>query len=142
TRAVFADDLVRNGAAGERHFRHPAARGLDGFAHRFADLVRLAGRDAHVALAVPDRDERVEAEATAALHDFGHAIDRDDVLDHAVALAAAVATVAPLATAASAATTATAPAPAPPAPPAARAARGPMLLCRCRRRRRRRRSGR
>src|SRR2546427_5942260 len=88
-RSVFADDLVRNGAAGERHFRHAAARGLDGLPHRFADLVRFTGRDPDLSLAVADSDQCVEAEATAALHDFRHAIDRDDVLDHAVALALA-----------------------------------------------------
>src|SRR5438093_1431069 len=124
--AVLADDLVRNRAARERHFRHAAARRFDRLAHRFADLVRLAGRDAHVALAVPDRDERVEAEAPAALHDFGDAIDRDDVFDHAVAVAPApVAAVAPLATAASAAAAA-----ATGATLAAGAAWRPVLHCR------------
>src|SRR6266542_3134020 len=102
--AVLADDLVRNRAARERHLRHAAARRFDRLAHRFADLVRLAGRDADVALAVPHRDERFEAEAPPALHDFGDAIDRDDVFDDAVAVAPApVAAVAPLTAAASAA---------------------------------------
>src|SRR5712691_837470 len=122
--AVLPDDLVRNRAAGERHFVHATARGLDRLAHRFADLVRLAGRNADLSLAVADGDQRVEAEAPAALHDLRDAIDRDDVLDHAVALAwpAAIAL-------AAVATPASAPAPpAPPAPLAARAARRPMLL--------------
>src|SRR6266550_1213217 len=124
--AVFADDLVRNRAARERHFRHAAARRFDRLAHRFADLVRLTGRDAHVALAVPNRDERVEAEAPAALHDFGDAIDRDDVFDHAVAVAPApVAAVAPLAAAPSAAAAASTG-----ATLAAGAARRPVLHCR------------
>src|SRR5467141_3040065 len=114
-RAVFADDLVRDRPARERYFRHLAARGLDGFAHRFADLVRLAGRDAHVALPVPDRDERVEAEAPTALHDFRDAIDRDDVFHHAVVVAPTP-VVAPFATAASTAAAASTPASPAPAP--------------------------
>src|SRR6267378_7004316 len=109
--AVLADDLVRDRAARERHLHHLSARGLDGFAHRFADLVRLAGRDAHVALPVPDRDERVEAEAPAALHDFRDAIDRDDVFHHAVVVAPTP-VVTPFATAASTAAAASTPTPA------------------------------
>src|SRR6267142_1553976 len=115
-RTMFADDLVRDRPARERHFCHLAARGLDGFAHRFADLVRLAGRDSHVALAVPDRDERVEAEAPAALHDLRDAIDRDDVFHHAVVVAPTP-VVAPLATPAPAASAASTTAPAPTAAP-------------------------
>src|SRR5437899_618765 len=128
-RAVLADDLVRNRSAGERDFVHAAARRLDGFAHRLADLVRLAGRDPDLPFAVADGHERVEAEAPAALHDLRHAIDRDDVFDHAVAfpLAAPIAAVAALTAATTATTTATAP------PGAARPAWGPALLDRCRR---------
>src|SRR3989441_1109765 len=137
-RPVLADDLVGDRATRERDFVHAAARGLDGLPHRFADLVGLAGRDADLSLAVADSDQRVEAEAAPALHDLRDAIDRDDVLDHAVALArpAAIA-FAPVATPASAPAT-TAP-PAPPAPLAARAAGRPTLL---RRRRGRVRCGR
>src|SRR5712671_7271653 len=111
TRAVFADDLVRNRPAGQRNFVHVAARGLDGLADRFADLVCLAGRDSDLPLAIADGDQGVEAEAPAALHDFRHTIDRDDVLDHAVALATPAIAVAPFtaAASASAATTASAP---------------------------------
>src|SRR5437667_919938 len=122
-RAVLADDFVRNRAAGQRNFGHVAACRLDGLSHRFAGLVRLAGRNADLSLAVADGNQRVEAEAPAALHDLRDAIDRDDVLDHAVALArpAAIA-VTPVATPASAPAAATAP-PAPPAPPATLATR-------------------
>src|SRR5689334_20308901 len=95
-RAVVTHDLVRDGAAGERDLHEPAPRGLHGFAHGLADLVRLPGGDAHLALPVAHGDEGVEAEAPAALHDFGDAIDGDDVFDDAVALAllAAAATLA------------------------------------------------
>ena len=59
----------------------------------------------------PDGDERVEAEAPAALHDLGHAVDRDDVLDHPVALSTARAApvVTPLTAAAAPPTTTTTP---------------------------------
>src|SRR5258708_24532656 len=95
--AVMADDLVRDSAAGERDLHETAPRGLDGFAHRFADLVRLAGGDPDLALALAHGDARVEAEAPAALDDLGDAVDRDDVLDDAVALAL-LAAAAPLTT--------------------------------------------
>src|SRR5438105_964098 len=124
-RAVFADDLVRNRASGERHFGHVAARGLDGLPHRFADLVRLAGRDPDLSFPVADCDQRVEAEAPAALHDFRHAIDRDDVLDHAVALAPPAIALASFAAATSATAAATASAS---TARAARTARSPVLF--------------
>src|SRR5712691_10862046 len=94
-RTVLADDLVRDGATRERHLVHAAPRGFDGLAHRFADLVRLPGRDSDLSLAVADCDQRVEAETPAALHDICDAIDRDDVFHHAVALASAAIAVAP-----------------------------------------------
>src|SRR6266550_8135555 len=126
-RAVLPDDLVRNRAAGERYFGHVAARGFDGLPHRFADLIRLARRDPDLTFTIPHRHQCVEGETATTLHDFRHAIDRDDVLDDAIALALAIAAVAPLTTAAPASAAATAP-PAPPAPAlTARAARGPVF---------------
>src|SRR3989442_1346493 len=117
-RAVLADDLVRNRSARERDFVHAAARRFDGLAHRFADLVRLAGRDPDLPFAIADGHERVEAEAPAALHDLRHAIDRDDVLDYAVAVALTTAVaLAPVAATSPAATTTSTPAPPPPPPP-------------------------
>src|SRR3989442_1106537 len=110
TRSVVADDLVGDRTAGERHLHHLAARGLHRLAHRLADLVRLPGRDPDAALSVADRHERVESEAPAALHDLGDAIDRDHVLDQAVALAL------PLAALVAAGAPPT-PAPRPPPPP-------------------------
>src|SRR5437016_3559051 len=110
-RSVVADDLMGDRAAGERHLHHVAACGLHGLAHRLADLVRLPGRDPDAALAVADCDERIESEAPASLHDLGDAIDRDHVLDQAVALALPLAALVAAGTAATAA-----PRPAPPAP--------------------------
>src|SRR6266571_1532866 len=114
-----ARDHVWDRAARERHLHHAAARGLDCLADRLAHLIRLARRDADPALPVSHGDERVEPEAPAALDDLGDAVDRDHVLDEAVAFTLPLAAVAPLA-----ATTASAPPPtAPPttAPPASAA---------------------
>src|SRR5207237_2690078 len=93
-------------------FGHVAARGLHRLAHGFADFVRLAGRDPDLAFAVAHCDQRVEAEAPAALHDLCHAVDRNHVLDHPVAFALPVAAITPFTTPAPAATTASATAPA------------------------------
>src|SRR5205807_6941044 len=60
--------------------------GFHRLAHRFADLVRLAGRDADMPASVAHGDQRVEAEAPAALHHLGDAVDGDHVLDEPVAL--------------------------------------------------------
>src|SRR5436190_3809286 len=96
TRAMLADDFVRDRAACERHLGHPATRAVHGLADRLRHFVRLTGREAHTALAVADGNERVEREATATLHDLRDAVDRHHVLDQltafAVTAAAAIAT--------------------------------------------------
>src|SRR2546427_4295775 len=109
--AVVPDDFMRDGRARERDIDQAAARGLDGLPHRLAHLVRLAGGDPDASLPVAHGDERVEAEASAALHDLRDAVDGNDVLDEPVALALPLARVAPLPTAP---TTPTAPTPATP----------------------------
>ena len=135
---MLADDLVRDGAARERHLVHAAPRGFHGLAHRFADFIRLAGRDPDLTFSIPHRNQCVEGETATTLHDLRDAIDRDDVLDHAVAFATAAVAVTPVTTAAptpaaaaarSARTAAAAAAPAAPA-----AAWRTALFC-CRRRR-------
>src|SRR3989475_11716787 len=107
--AVVPDDFMRDGRARERHLDHAAAGGLYGLAHRLAHLVRLSGGDPDASLPVAHGDERVEAEAPAALHDLRDAVDGNHVLDEPVALALPLARVAPLA----------APPPPPPPPPPA-----------------------
>src|SRR2546426_1008379 len=99
---MVADDLVGDRAAGQRNVHHAAPGGLDGFADRLADLIGLAGRHADVALPVAHGHQRVEAEAPTTLDDLGHPVDRDDVLDIAVALAASPAVVPAFAAAAAA----------------------------------------
>src|SRR6267378_1176832 len=94
-RTVLADDLVRDRAARERHLVHVAPRGFDGLAHCFADLVRLPGRDADLTFPIPHRNQCIEGKTATTLHNLRDAIDRDDVLHHAVALASAIAVAAP-----------------------------------------------
>src|SRR3990172_12780007 len=106
--AVLAHDLVGDGRAGLGHLHHGALGGVHRLPDCLGHLVGLAGRDADLGLAVADGHEGVEREPPAALHDLGHAVDGDDVLD-VVALMLAVAPVA--AGAAPAATLAAAAAP-------------------------------
>src|SRR5581483_3747216 len=110
--AMLADHLVRNRRAGHRNRHHLAPGGIHGLAHRLRHLVRLARRDANLALPVAHRHECIEREATAALDDLRHAIDRDDVLDESAlfALVGAAATALAAARAAAAATTTARPA--------------------------------
>src|SRR3989442_577754 len=116
-RAVIPHDLMRDRAAGERHLHHAASRRLHRLAHCFAHLVRLARRDADLALPVAHGDERVEPEPPAALHDLRDTVDRDDVLDETVALALPRARVTPFAAAAAATSPAPTAFPPPPPPP-------------------------
>src|SRR6266516_2501222 len=103
-RTVLADDLVRDRPARERYRVHAAPRGFVGFAHRFADLVRLPGRDADLTFPIPHCNQRIEGKTATALHDLRDTIDRDDVLHHPVAFApAAITAVTALAAAPSAA---------------------------------------
>ena len=136
------DHLVRDRPAGERNLEHLAARGLDRLAHRFTDLVRLAGRDADASLPIPHGHQGVEPEPAAAFHDLGDAVDGDHVLDQPVAFPLTVARVAALATPAATPTSSPA-SPAAPAPsPSPRAAvRAVRRWRRCGRGRRRRRRG-
>jgi hypothetical protein len=77
---MSADDFVRDRSAGHRDRDHVAARSIDSLAYGLRDFVRLSGSKSDAALTVSDCDERVEGEATSALHDLGDAIDRDNVL--------------------------------------------------------------
>ena len=76
---AFAVVMQRAGVA-ERHAQQIAARGLGGLADRFRHLACLAVAEADAALQVADDDERGKAEALAALHDLGDAIDVDELV--------------------------------------------------------------
>ena len=94
--------VVMQGAAlAQRHADHVALGLLGRLADRLRHLAGLAGAVADAALAVADDDQRGEAEAPAALHHLGDAVDADELLDQlallAVAVAVATAAVAPVA---------------------------------------------
>jgi hypothetical protein len=106
---MSANDFVRDRSARHRDRDHVAARSVDSLAYCLRNFVCLSGRKSDATLSVSNRDERVEGEATSALHDLGDTIDGDHVLDElASAIAAATVTIAAFAfTTASAATLAT-----------------------------------
>src|SRR6185369_14673655 len=83
--AVLLADLVRNRRADDRHADEVLLAFLDALVDRERDFVGLAVAPAHAALPVADHDERVEAEALAALDDLGAALDLDDDLLELVA---------------------------------------------------------
>ena len=63
------------------------ARLFDGFANRLGNFARLADGEADLTLTIADDDQRAEAEALAALDDFGDAIDANDRLVDAAVVA-------------------------------------------------------
>ena len=79
---------------------HPTARLLSRFADRLRHLARLARAIAGAALAVADHHDRGKAEAAAALHHLGDAVDADELLDEFAVLAVASALARPVAIAA------------------------------------------
>src|SRR5208282_952451 len=68
-------------AFAQRHPGQAALGGVGRLADRFRNLARLAVTEADPALLVADHDQRGEAEAAAALHHFGDAIDVDELVD-------------------------------------------------------------
>ena len=65
----------------QRHANDTALRRLGRFADRYRHFPRFAVARAHAALLVADNDERGEAKAATALHDFRHPIDVDEAVD-------------------------------------------------------------
>ena len=102
--------MVQRAAVAQRNADHRllGRRGRlgDGFGH----FARLAMTEAGAALAVADDDQRGEAEALAALHRLGDAVDVDELLDQLLAAVVVAATAATtiVATATAAATIVTA----------------------------------
>ena len=88
---------MQRAAFAQRDAGQRALGRLGRLADRFRHFARLAMAEADAALLVADDDERGEAEALAALHHLGDAVDVHELVDElAVALlapAAAVATV-------------------------------------------------
>src|SRR5262249_34090906 len=81
--AVGADDAVRNRGAAQRHFRlafHALLGVLGGLFDRRRNFVRLAVAVGGPAVLVADDDQRVEAEAAAALDHGGATANLHDAL--------------------------------------------------------------
>jgi hypothetical protein len=89
---MLANDFVRYGSAGHRHFLHVAASSIDSLANCFGNFVGFAGGKSNFALTIANGDESVEGEATASLHYFGNAVDRDHVFDELASAFVAVLT--------------------------------------------------
>jgi len=70
-----------DGGAAEGNGFEMLASGIRGLADRFGDLIGLAETDADLAFAVPDDEERAEAEPTTALDDLGASVDEDDFFE-------------------------------------------------------------
>ena len=70
--------------------RHAGQRALGGFgrlADGFRHFARLAVTEAGAALLIADDDQRGKAEALAALHHLGDAVDVDELVDELARLA-------------------------------------------------------
>src|SRR3712207_9027782 len=77
--------MVQGAALAQRHADHRLLRGGGRLRDRLRHLAGLAVAEARAALAVADDDERREAEALAALHGLGDAVDVDELLDELLA---------------------------------------------------------
>ena len=78
---------MQRAAFAQRHADQVALGGFGRLADRFRHFARLAVAEADAALLVADHDQRGKAEALAALHDLGDAVDVDQLVDElAVAL--------------------------------------------------------
>src|SRR4029077_18318412 len=74
------DVVVQRAAFAQRHAREVALGRLGRLADRLRHLARLAVAVPDPALLVADDDERRKAEAPAALHHLGDAVDRNELL--------------------------------------------------------------
>src|SRR5215470_11901070 len=101
---------MRDRALDPRHLEEVLLGLLHALGDRGRHLLGLAVAHAHRAVAVPDHDQRGEAEPPAALDHLGHPVDRHDALDEGGLLRPAVtaAPVVPVAAVATAGALATA----------------------------------
>ena len=80
--------VVQRAAIAQRHADHRLLGGRGRLGDRLGHFLRLAMAEADTALAVADHDQRREAEALAALHRLGDAVDVDQLLDELLAAVA------------------------------------------------------
>jgi len=78
---------MQRASLAQRHPRQPAFGGVGRLADRFGYFARLAVAEADPALLIADDDQSGKAEAPAALHHLGDAVDVNELVDEfAVAL--------------------------------------------------------
>ena len=116
--------MMQRAAVAQRNADHRLLRRRSRLADRFRHFARLAVTETGAALAVADDDERREAEALAALHGLGDAVDVDELLDQLLAAIIVAATAATTVVATATATPRSLP-PRPRPPPPPRPPRGP-----------------
>src|SRR5579883_2829123 len=73
--------MVQGAPFAQRHADEAALGRVRGLADRLRNFARFAMAEADPALLVADHDQGGEAEAPAALHHFGDAIDMDEAVD-------------------------------------------------------------
>src|SRR5690554_2142721 len=83
-RAVVADHRVLEGAVAQGNLGHLAARFVHRLLHGDRHFAGLALAHADTTVTVADHRQRGKTEDAAALHDFGHAVDRDHLLAEVV----------------------------------------------------------
>ena len=79
--AMLADDLVRNRRAGQRDADHVATRPSTALRTASETSFALPVAKPTFPCPSPTATSALKREATTALHDLGHAVDRDHVLD-------------------------------------------------------------
>ena len=89
--------VMQRAAFAQRHAGQAALGGVGRLADRFRHFARLAVTEADPALLVADDDQRGKAEAAAALHHLGDAVDVHELVDELAVALFAVAALAALA---------------------------------------------
>src|SRR5580704_1899384 len=88
--AATGDIVMQRASLAQRHAGEPALGSVGRLADRFRHLARFAMTESDAALLVANDDQSGKAETPAALHDFGDAIDVNELVDKlAVALVVA-----------------------------------------------------
>src|SRR5450432_2231969 len=85
-RTVVGLDRMPQSAIIQFHARHTAARALHCLRDRDRHFTRLAVTETDLAVTVADHSQRGETHLSAALDRLGHAVDGDELFQHAVAV--------------------------------------------------------
>ena len=74
-------DLVQRAAIAQRHAHHVFLRSSGRLLNGLGHFARLAMTETDAALLIADDDEGCETEVLAALHNFGHTVDVDNLVN-------------------------------------------------------------